>query len=130
MSKANKIEHQQHIEECVEYILQNKSGWTQFTTWAREKYDINNKMANELWKSCWVTINELFDDNIKSSVNESLVKLEALEQLALQENDRRILLEIIKYRNKIRGGEIERQEINIKSNITLNWGDETKEETK
>jgi len=130
MSKANKIEHQQHIEECVEYILQNKSGWTQFTTWAREKYDINNKMANELWKSCWVTINELFDDNIKSSVNESLVKLEALEQLALQENDRRILLEIIKYRNKIRGGEIERQEINIKSEIKLNWGDETEEETK
>jgi|SRR5210317_624028 len=130
MSKANKIEHQQHIEECVEYILQNKSGWTQFTTWAREKYDINNKMANELWKSCWVTINELFDDNIKSSVNESLVKLEALEQLALQENDRRILLEIIKYRNKIRGGEIERQEINVKGNITLNWGDETEEETK
>jgi len=130
MSKANKIEHQQHIEECVEYILQNKSGWTQFTTWAREKYDINNKMANELWKSCWLTINELFDDNIKSSVNESLVKLEALEQLALQENDRRILLEIIKYRNKIRGGEIERQEINVKGNITLNWGDETEEETK
>lgn len=127
MSKANKIEHQQHIEECVEYILQNKSGWTQFTTWAREKYDINNKMANELWKSCWITINELFDDNIKSSVNESLVKLEALEQLALQENDRRILLEIIKYRNKIRGGEIERQEINVKGNIKLSWGDEEEE---
>ena len=120
MSKSNKIEHTQHIDESVEYILENKCGWTHYTTWARERYDINNKHANQMWKDAWEVINELFEDNIRQSVNETLVKLENLEMMALEENDRRTMLEIIKYRNKIRGGEIERHEIEHKGNITIN----------
>ena len=46
MKKSNKLQHNTHLDECVEYILQHKSGWTQFTNWARERYDINNKQAN------------------------------------------------------------------------------------
>jgi hypothetical protein len=30
--------------------------------------------------------------------------------------------EVIKYRNKIRGGEIERSEVKVTGNIQLNWG--------
>jgi hypothetical protein len=128
MSKSNKIEHQQHIDESVEYILQNKSGWTQFTSWAREKYGINNRMANELWKSCWEVLSKDFDERIKHTVDEALMELEQLKLSAIENEDRRIWLETIKYQNKIKGGEIERQEINIKGNIVLNWG--TDESTK
>jgi hypothetical protein len=48
--------------------------------------------------------------------------LERLEEEAIAENDRRIWLEVIKYRNKIRGGEIERSEVKVTGNIQLNWG--------
>jgi len=71
MSKANKIEYQSHIDESVEYILENKSGWTQYTSWAREKYDINNKMANQMWKDAWIILNDEFSDNIRESANVS-----------------------------------------------------------
>ncbi|WP_445780298.1 hypothetical protein [Shewanella sp.] len=120
MIKSNKIEHEHHIDESVEHILENKSGWTQYTTWAREKYHINNRQANDMWKNAWKVINTLFEENIQQSVNEALVSLERLEQMALEENDRRTLLEIIKYRNKIRGGEVERHHHEIKGNLTIN----------
>jgi hypothetical protein len=128
-NKSNKIEHTKHLEECAEYILENKSGWTDFTNWAREKYDINNKQANQLWKDTWAIISEDFSDNIKQSVHETLVNLERLEQVAISENDRRVWLEIIKYRNKIRGGEVERQEIKVQGNVTLSWGNTFNPET-
>ena len=65
MSKSNKVEYQQHIDESVEYILENKSGWTQYTSWAREKYHINNRQANDMWKDAWVILNDEFSDNIR-----------------------------------------------------------------
>jgi hypothetical protein len=52
------------------------------------------------------------------------LKLERLEEEAIAENDRRIWLEVIKYRNKIRGGEIERSEVKVTGNIQLNWGND------
>ena len=124
MSKSNKIEHSQHTDECVEYILQNKSGWTQFTSWAREKYGINNRHANTLWKDAWEVINEDFEDNIKDTVNKTLLELEQVKLAAIEENDRRIWLETIKYQNKIKGGEIERSEVKVTGNIQLNWGND------
>jgi hypothetical protein len=42
----------------------------------------------------------------------------------MADNDKRIWLEAIKYQNKIRGGEIERQEIKVQGNVTLSWGNE------
>jgi len=48
--------------------------------------------------------------------------LEQIEEAAIGENDRRIWLEVVKYRNKIRGGEIERSEVKVTGNISLNWG--------
>jgi len=124
--KSNKIKHAQHIEECVEYILENKCGWTQFTTWAREKYGINNRHANQLWKDTWEVMSEDFDDRIKHTVNQTLTELEQLKEASIIENDRRVWLEVIKYQNKIKGGEIERSQVEVKGelNINLNWGSE------
>jgi hypothetical protein len=123
-SKSNKIEHTQNLDECVEYILQHRSGWSQFTTWAREKYGINNRHANTLWKDAWIIISEDFEDSIKDTVNKTLLELEQVKLAAIEENDRRVWLEVIKYQNKIKGGEIERQEVKVTGNVSvsLNWG--------
>ena len=79
MSKSNKVEYQQHIDESVEYILENKSGWTQYTSWAREKYHINNRQANDMWKDAWVILNDEFSDNIRESANKALIELEQIK---------------------------------------------------
>ena len=125
--KSNKFDHKKHLEESIEWIIENKSGWTQFTTWARERYGINNRMANELWKSCWEIMSKDFDERVKHTVNEALMELEQLKEQAIIDNDKRIWLEIIKYQNKIKGGEIERQEIKVQGDIKLSWGDDNNE---
>jgi hypothetical protein len=87
-----------------------------------EKHGANRKYANLVWNEAWKIITDDFEDSVKQSVNETLLKLERLEEEAIAENDRRIWLEVIKYRNKIRGGEIERSEVKVTGNIQLNWG--------
>ena len=124
MSKSNKIDHTTHIEESVEWILDNKANWTQYTNYAREKYHINNRQANDLWKASWKIISEDFEDSVKQSVNNALLELEQLKEVAMADNDKRIWLEAIKYQNKIRGGEIERSEVKVTGNISLNWGND------
>ena len=124
MKKSNKLEHNTHIEESVNWILDNKANWTQYTNWSREKYHINNRQANDLWKQAWVIISEDFEDSVKQSVNNALLELEQLKEVAMADNDKRIWLEAIKYQNKIRGGEIERQEIKLQANVELSWGNE------
>ena len=124
MSKSNKIENISNLQECVDYILDNRSGWSQFTSWYVEKHGANRKYANLVWNEAWKIITDDFEDSVKQSVNETLLKLERLEEEAIAENDRRIWLEVIKYRNKIRGGEIERSEVKVTGNIQLNWGND------
>ena len=121
-TKRNNIDHTSNIQACVDYILENRSGWTQFTSWYMEKYNTNRQQANRLWTEAWKIITDEFEDNVRQSINETLLKLERLEEEAVAENDRRIWLEVIKYRNKIRGGEIERAEVKISGDIKLNWG--------
>ena len=87
-----------------------------------EKYNTNQQQANRLWTEAWKIITDEFEDNVRQSINETLLKLERLEEEAVAENDRRIWLEVIQYRNKIRGGEIERAEVKISGDIKLNWG--------
>ena len=122
--KSNKIENITNLSECVNYILDNKSGWTQFTDWYMEKHGANRKYANLVWVESWRIITDDFEDNVRQLVAETLIKLEELEEAAKLENDRKIWLEVLKYKNKIRGGEIERHEIEHKGEISikLNWG--------
>ena len=125
MSKSNKIENVNNLHECVDYILENRAGWSQFTSWYVEKYGANRKYANLVWNEAWKIIVEDFEDSVKQSVTETLLKLDQIEEEAIAENDRRIWLEVVKYRNKIRGGEVERHQVDVKGdiNVVLNWGD-------
>jgi len=118
-NKRNNIEHHNNIQECVDYIMDNRSGWSQFTSWYMEKYNTNRQQANRLWKEAWAVIVVDFEDNIKQSVNETLLKLEALEEEARAEGDRRVWLDVIKYQAKIKGAEIERSQVNVEGNLTI-----------
>jgi hypothetical protein len=122
MSKSNKIENINNLQECVDYILEHRAGWSHFTNWYVEKYGANRRYANLVWNEAWKIIVEDFEDSVKQSVTETLLKLDQIEEEAIAENDRRIWLEVVKYRNKIRGGEVERQEVKVTGNIQLNWG--------
>ena len=124
--KSNKIKHTDNLQECVDYIMNNRAGWTQFTSWYMEKQGTNRQRANRVWSEAWEIITEDFEDNIKKTVNQTLLKLEELEEVARTENDRRVWLEVIKYQNKIKGGEIERSQVELKGDITIktNWGNQ------
>ena len=120
--KRNNIDHTTNIQECVDYILDNRAGWSHFTQWYMEKYNTNRQQANRLWSKAWEIIVEDFEDNVKQSITETLFKLDQIEEEAIADNDRRIWLEVVKYRNKIKGGEIERAEVKVTGDIKLNWG--------
>ena len=119
-NKANKVEHTQNLQECVDYIMDNRSGWSQFTEWYMEKQGTNRQRANRVWTEAWGIITDDFEDNVKQSIAETMLKLEQIEESAMADNDRRMWLEVVKYRNKIKGGEIERHQIEHKGNITIN----------
>jgi len=120
--KKNKVEMENNLQECVDYILDNRAGWSQFTQWYMEKQGTNRQRANRVWSQCWSIITEDFEDNIKQSVNNALLELEVLKEEAIAENDRKMWFEVIKYQNKIKGGEIERSEVKVTGDINLNWG--------
>jgi len=127
--KNNKSQVTSNLQECIDYIMNNRAGWSQFTAWYMEKFNTNRQKANRIWTESWNVITEDFEDNIKTTVNQTLLKLEELEEVARTENDRRVWLEVIKYQNKIKGGEIERQEIKVQGNVTLSWGNTFNPET-
>ena len=125
-NKRNNIEHTTNIQGCVDYIMDNRAGWSQFTQWYMEKYNTNRQQANRIWTEAWKVITEDFEDNVRQSVNNALMELEVIKEEARAENDRRVWLEVIKYQNKIRGGEVERHQVDVKGNINveLKWGDD------
>lgn len=124
--KSNKIKNINNLQECVDYILDKRAGWSQFTTWYMEKHGANRKYANQVWKEAWGIISEDFSDDVKTSVNNAMLELETLKEQAIADNDKRIWLEVIKYQNKIRGGEVERSQVEVKGelNVKLTWGNE------
>ena len=119
-NKSNKVEHTQNLQECVDYIMDNRSGWSQFTEWYMEKQGTNRQRANRVWTEAWGIITDDFEDNVKQSIAETMLKLEQIEESAMADNDRRMWLEVVKYRNKIKGGEIERHQVEHKGNVTIN----------
>jgi len=119
------IEYEIEIERCAEYILEHKSGWTQFTRWYTEEKGIGHSKANRMWKRAMAKVSEVMDDTIKSHVDRAMIELENLKGRARQENDRRTELEAIKYQAKISGVEIDRQQIDVKiESVNLKWGDD------
>lgn len=111
------------LDQCVEYILQHKAGWTQFTQWYTERKGIGHTKANRMWKKAMAKISDLMDDNIKGHVNKAMIELENLKARARQENDRRTELDAIKYQAKISGAEVERSQVDVTvENLDLKWG--------
>lgn len=125
MAKKNKLEKKNQLEECARYILDTGAGWTSFTRWAKDKYNIGGARANNLWNETWDVLNETFSDSIDTAVNSTVVELESQKQQALDEGDRRLAFDITKYINKIKGGEIERirMDANIDYSFKYEWGD-------
>ncbi len=126
MAKRNNIEHNNNIQECINYIMDERAGWSQFTQWYMEKYNTNRQQANRLWSTAWEVITDDFEDNVKQSVHNALMELEVLKEEARAEGDRRIWLEVIKYQSKIKGAEVERHQVDVKGKVEvqLTWGDE------
>jgi demethoxyubiquinone hydroxylase (CLK1/Coq7/Cat5 family) len=117
------IEKEQELDKCVEYILEHKAGWTQFTRWYTETKGVGHVKANRMWKMAMAKVSETIDTSIKGHVDRALVELENLKDRARQENDRRTELDAIKYQAKISGAEIERSQVDVKLEaINLNWG--------
>ena len=85
-----------------------------------EKQGTNRQRANRVWTEAWGIITDDFEDNVKQSIAETMLKLEQIEESAMADNDRRMWLEVVKYRNKIKGGEIERHQVEHKGNVTIN----------
>lgn len=122
-TKKNRIDHTHNLQQCVDYIMDNRAGWSQFTSWYMEKHNTNRQQANRIWTDAWKIITEDFEDNVRQSVNNAMMELEVIKEEARAENDRRIWLEVVKYQNKIRGGEIERQEVKVTGDIKISWSD-------
>ena len=118
------IEYTEDIKECVEFILQNKAGWTDFTTWYTQRQGVGHTKANRMWKKSLTAISEQFQDEINDNVNATFIELENLKQRAKENNDRKNELDAIKYQAKLKGLEVERQQVdvNVKS-VELSWGD-------
>lgn len=118
-------EKEQDLDKCVEYILEYKAGWTQFTQWYTERKGVGHVKANRMWKTAMSKVSELIEDNIKGHVDKAMVELENLKARARQENDRRTELDAIKYQAKISGAEVERSQVDVKlQNVDLKWGDQ------
>ena len=120
------IEYTEDIKECVEFILQNKAGWTDFTTWYTQKQGVGHTKANRMWKKSLTAISEQFQDEINDNVNATFIELENLKQRAKENNDRKNELDAIKYQAKLKGLEVERSQVDVTLNkIELNWGNQT-----
>ena len=124
MEKSNKIEHQQHIDECVEYILTNLAGWTTFTAWAREKYHINNRQANDLWKASWVVISENVAQERASRKDYYMNEIERIKIQAEADEKWGDAIRAVQTQIKLDGLDIQQIEAKIEGNINLKWGND------
>lgn len=107
------------LEECCEAIMANHFGWGQFKQWYIEKTSLSHAAANEQWNRCWEVLREKFKANIQDTVERTLNELEGQK---METNDARLRFEITKYQNKIKGGEIDRQEIKHSGEIKFEFG--------
>ena len=125
MSGKKKILKNDELEECIEYILTHKAGWTQFTSWVRERDGIGHTKANRIWNQCWEQINKNSQDQISYQVTAAFIELEDLKNRSKDHGDRRTELEVLKYQNKIVGNEKDNLDISLKVEaIDVSWNND------
>lgn len=118
-------ELEQQYKESAEAIMQNKWGWTQFTDWAKERFECGSWKANKLWNGAWKHIHATTNKGITFSKDAAFVELEQLKQRAAEAGDRRTYLDALKYQGKINKLEDPETQININADkIQLKWGNE------
>lgn len=121
--KNSELEHQ--FKESAEAIMENKWGWSQFTDWAKQRFECGSWKANKLWNGAWKHIHSTTKKGIQYSKDAAFVELEQLKQRSAEAGDRRVYLEALKYQAKI--NKLEDTENNITINadkISLKWGDD------
>jgi len=117
-----RILKQEELEECIEYILQNKAGWTMFTNWVTGRKGIGHTKANRMWNECWEAIRENADNKIAYDVQTAFIELEDLKNRSKDNGDRRTELEALKYQNKLIGNENNDLNVNLKVEaIDVSW---------
>ena len=121
--KTKKSDLEQQYKESAEAIMQNKWGWTQFTDWAKQRFECGSYKANKLWNGAWEHIHETTKKGITYSKNAAFIELEQLKQRAAEAGDRRTYLDALKYQGKINKLEDPETQININADkIQLKWG--------
>ena len=124
--RSKDIEYTEEIKESVEYILENKAGWTDFTRWYTQKQGVGHTKANRMWKKALTAISDQFQNEINDSVNATVIELENLKQRARENNDRRNELDAIKYQAKLKGLEVERSQVDVNlKQVDLKWGNQS-----
>lgn len=117
-----KSELELQYKESAEAIMQEKMGWTQFTDWAKQRFECGSWKANKLWNGAWEHIQKETEKGITYSKNAAFIELEQLKELSLQNGDRRVYLDALKYQGKINKLEDPEQVININTDkIQLRW---------
>ena len=120
----------EQFKESAEAIMQNKWGWTDFTNWAKDRFECGAYKANKLWNGAWKEIHKTTEKGITYSKDAAFIELEQLKQQSAEAGDRRTYLDAVKYQGKINKLEDAETQININAdNIKLSWGNnETKSE--
>ena len=119
------IELKQQYKESAEAIMQNRWGWTEFTNWAKARFECGSWKANKLWNGAWKHIHETTKKGITYSKDAAFIELEQLKQRASEAGDRRTYLDALKYQGKINKLEDPEQIITLHTDkIQLRWGND------
>ena len=119
------------FRESAEAIMVNKWGWTDFTNWAKERFECGHYKANKMWNGAWKEIHATTEKGITYSKDAAFIELELLKQQSAEVGDRRTYLDAVKYQGKINKLEDADTQININTdNISLSWGIQKKQNDK
>jgi predicted metal-dependent peptidase len=121
-NKMNAIQHQKALDESVDYIMENLASWTAYTLWAKEKYQVKNFEANELWKEAWKVITEQISMDRRDRREYYQAELERIKLQAESDGDWGNSIKALQTQIKLDGMDIQQVEVKGGLEIKLNWG--------
>lgn len=129
-NKTNSTEQEVRVEKALNLMLVERIKYNDYLAFAKDKYGISRNAANNIWTSARELRREYFKDQIEDNIISALQELQEYEERMLNGDEPGLELKAKELKYKIQGLFKERFDVNIKSEIKLNWGDETEEETK